>query len=887
VADDRIVRSLTHGLPAGSLIGNLERGTGPARPVTLSDIAAALASTGQLAAPGAPANLGSIADKRVLGNGSGATAAPVALSITQPAAGLTVTWAVGGITLALADDLAAVEGLGTTGLAARTAASTWTTRNLVAPAAGLTISNNDGVSGNPTFALADDLAALEAMGSTGLVARTAANNYAQRTITPPAAGISVSNGDGVSGNPTLALANDLAAVEGIAGTGVAVRTASDTWTTRTITGAASRLSVSNGDGVAGNPTLDIDAAYAGQASITTLGTVATGTWNGAVITGQYGGTGVANTGKTITLGGNLTTSGAFATTFTVTADSNATLPAGTNTLAGLEVSPQTWTGQEVYTFSSAATGINGAGTRLVFKNTDATAGNWTQCFSAQDSSGATLGKLQWQTRDHTNHVGDAVISARGSGNANNVEAVRVAVEGTAYRIGVAGNFVTNAPQANLHVGTTAATARSYNSFTDASNGEWAYLGDWGLVANTAVYGTDKNGTGTARAARFYTGGTEAMRISTSQEVSVGAVAPTARFHVGGTYTTAQQALVAIDATLVSSQTSTQQGFNFSPVFNPSGASLGTLYGAALFDSTISGSSSLSVTAYNGIGSRLNEGSGYGGTVSFGRAFQALDPILNSANPITAYYHYNGNAVTNGNNLASGTVTNRGLNMDAFTAGSAGGTVNNYAAQLTVPSGGSSSGTTNNRGLYITGNGGTASGGTVNNFAILSDSTAASSFAGTITVTAKGSSLADQIYDHDFACTSQLDKTSNTTLATVTGLSAVLVAGKTYNIEGWLSTTAGASGGLKVALVASGGLTATSCRFQAFAWNGTTAVANTTVTSLGSNIVANTAVVTDVYIKGSIVVNAGGTINVQAAQNASNGTTTSVFVGSTFSARRIN
>lgn len=167
------------------------------------------------------------------------------------------------------------------------------------------------------------------------------------------------------------------------------------------------------------------------------------------------------------------------------------------------------------------------------------------------------------------------------------------------------------------------------------------------------------------------------------------------------------------------------------------------------------------------------------------------------------------------------------------------------------------------------------------------STGAAAFASAISCSATGSQLSDQIYDHDVVSTAQLDKTNNTTLATVTGLSLSLVAGKTYYIEGWLSVTAGASGGLKAALVASGGLTATSCRIGAVAFNGATIVANTTVTSLGSNIVANTAVITDVYVKGSIVVNAAGTINVQAAQNASNGTTTSVFAGSTFCARRVN
>jgi len=66
--------------------------------------------------------------------------------------------------------------------------------------------------------------------------------------------------------------------------------------------------------------------YAGTSSITTLGTVTTGTWNAGVIAGQYGGTGVANTGKRITLGGDLTTFGPNNVTFTTTGSTNVTLP---------------------------------------------------------------------------------------------------------------------------------------------------------------------------------------------------------------------------------------------------------------------------------------------------------------------------------------------------------------------------------------------------------------------------------------------------------------------------------------------------------------------------------------------------------------------------------
>jgi hypothetical protein len=53
-------------------------------------------------------------------------------------------------------------------------------------------------------------------------------------------------------------------------------------------------------------------------------------------------------------------------------------------------------------------------------------------------------------------------------------------------------------------GAVPGTARSYNAYTDASNGEWAYMGDW--LSNVARYGTDKNGTGVARNIQFLVGG---------------------------------------------------------------------------------------------------------------------------------------------------------------------------------------------------------------------------------------------------------------------------------------------------------------------------------------------------------------------------------------------
>lgn len=155
-------------------------------------------------------------------------------------------------------DLDALAALGSTGIAVRSAANTWVQRALAQPAAGITITNSDGSAGNPTFALANDLLALEGMSATGFVSRTAAETYANRTLQAPAAGLTISNPAGAAGDPTFALANDLAALEGLSSTGFGVRTGSDAWAQRSIAGTANRVLVTNGDGVAGNPTLNLD-----------------------------------------------------------------------------------------------------------------------------------------------------------------------------------------------------------------------------------------------------------------------------------------------------------------------------------------------------------------------------------------------------------------------------------------------------------------------------------------------------------------------------------------------------------------------------------------------------------------------------------------------------
>jgi len=76
-----------------------------------------------------------------------------------------------------------------------------TTLNFIG--AGITAADNSGNS-RTDVTLDGDLNALAGLSSTGLVARTASDTYALRALTG-GGGISVSNGNGVSGNPTLGI----------------------------------------------------------------------------------------------------------------------------------------------------------------------------------------------------------------------------------------------------------------------------------------------------------------------------------------------------------------------------------------------------------------------------------------------------------------------------------------------------------------------------------------------------------------------------------------------------------------------------------------------------------------------------------------------------------
>lgn len=132
---------------------------------------------------------------------------------------------------------------------------------------------------------------------------------------------------------------------------------------------------------------------AGSTSVTTLGTIGTGTWQGTLINPTYGGTGVNNGSFTSTLAGNFSTSGAFPLTLTQTASTNVTLPiTGTlATLAGTETfTNKTFTSPQLNTPLLNTTSTVG----YVWTSTNtAGAGSWQAASSGFANPMTTAGDL--------------------------------------------------------------------------------------------------------------------------------------------------------------------------------------------------------------------------------------------------------------------------------------------------------------------------------------------------------------------------------------------------------------------------------------------------------------------------------------------------------------
>ena len=104
-----------------------------------------------------------------------------------------------------------------TGIQVKTSSTAISARSVAVSTAGLSITNGDGVSGNPTLALTGAPLNLANLSSNGLLTITTAGGVGATSIVGTASQIAVTFGDAVGGSPTIAIASN-PTLPGTAGT---------------------------------------------------------------------------------------------------------------------------------------------------------------------------------------------------------------------------------------------------------------------------------------------------------------------------------------------------------------------------------------------------------------------------------------------------------------------------------------------------------------------------------------------------------------------------------------------------------------------------------------------------------------------------------------------
>ena len=124
--------------------------------------------------------------------------ATTGLSLTDNGAGSTLTINMTGAASSL--------NAASTGFMVKNSASTVTNRSF-AVGTGMTIANADGTAGNPTFGLNTNLQNLSSLTGTGLMT-ISGSTFSQTSIVGTTNQISIANGNGSGGSPTISITND-------------------------------------------------------------------------------------------------------------------------------------------------------------------------------------------------------------------------------------------------------------------------------------------------------------------------------------------------------------------------------------------------------------------------------------------------------------------------------------------------------------------------------------------------------------------------------------------------------------------------------------------------------------------------------------------------------
>jgi hypothetical protein len=225
------------------VLGRSSSGAGDIEEITCTSAGRALIDDADAAAQRTTLGLGTAA---VQNSGTFVQVANNLSDVTASTARTNLGLAIGTDVQAYDADLTALAGLATTGIMSRTGSGTVSTRSITGTSNLIIVTNGDGVSGDPTITVGSNV---YQVGSTDVAVADGGTGSSTASGARANLGLAV-------GTDVQAYNADLAAVAGLASTGIIARTGSGTATTRTITGTANVITVTNGDGVSGNPTLN-------------------------------------------------------------------------------------------------------------------------------------------------------------------------------------------------------------------------------------------------------------------------------------------------------------------------------------------------------------------------------------------------------------------------------------------------------------------------------------------------------------------------------------------------------------------------------------------------------------------------------------------------------